>query len=130
MIAPIDFDNLDDSDQSIPIGHTRKRIRRISSSEGSEVDQCGSFRDEDHIWKAKNYMPIIHDFSSVVGATVNTQNLLRRTVFELFSNEELVTKLVTETNKHRETDANFMPLTENELKVSIALNILMNYFLS
>ena len=31
----MDFDDLDDSDQSIQIGHTRKRIRRISPSEDS-----------------------------------------------------------------------------------------------
>ena len=37
----MDFDDLDDSDQSIQIGYTRRRIRRISSSEHSEVDQCG-----------------------------------------------------------------------------------------
>ncbi|XP_048260478.1 piggyBac transposable element-derived protein 4 isoform X2 [Bombus terrestris] len=126
MIAPMDFDDLDDSDQSIQIGHTRKRIRRISSSEDSEVDQCDSFRNEDYVWKAENHTPIIHDFSSVGGATVNTQNLSRREVFDLFFNKELVTKLVTEINKHGETDVNFMPLSEDELKVFIALNILMS----
>ncbi|XP_024226555.1 piggyBac transposable element-derived protein 4-like [Bombus impatiens] len=126
MIAPMDFDDLDDLDQSIEIGHTRKRICRISSSENSEVDQCDSFRNDNYMWKAENHTPIIHDFSSVGGATVSTQNLSRREVFELFFNEELVTKLVTETNKHGETDANFMPLSEDELKVFIALNILMN----
>ena len=120
------LNDLDDSDQSIQIEHTRKRIRRISSSEDSEVDQCGSFRNEDYMWKAENHTLIIHDFSSVGGATINTQNLSRREVFELFFNEELVTKLVTETNKHGETDANFMLFSEDELKVFIALNILMS----
>ena len=37
----MDFHDLDDSDQSIQIGYTRRRIRRISSSEYSEVDQYG-----------------------------------------------------------------------------------------
>ena len=57
------------------------------------------------MWKAENHTPIIHDFSSVGGATVNTQNLSRKEVFELFFNQELVTKIVTETNKYGETDA-------------------------
>jgi len=35
----MEFDHLDDSDSSIEIGHTRKRIRHISSSNDSEVDQ-------------------------------------------------------------------------------------------
>ncbi|XP_024943848.1 piggyBac transposable element-derived protein 4 [Cephus cinctus] len=126
MIAPMDFDYLDDSDSSIQIGHTRKRIRRISSSEDSEDDQCGSFINEDYVWKAENHTPIIHNFSSVGGATLNTQNLSRRKVFELFFNKELVTKLITETNKHGATDKNFIPLTDGELKVFIALNILMS----
>lgn len=39
----MDFDHVDDSDSSIEVGHTRKRIRRISSSDDSEVDQCGTF---------------------------------------------------------------------------------------
>lgn len=80
----MDFDDLDDSNQSIQIEHTRKRIRRISSSEDSEVDQCSSFRNEDYVWKAENHAPIMHDFSSVGGVTVNTQNLSRREIFELF----------------------------------------------
>lgn len=126
MIAPMDFDYLDDSDSSIQIGHTRKRIRRISSSEDSEVDQYGSFINEDYVWKAENHTPTIHDFTSVGGATLNTQNLSRREVFELFFNKELVTKLITETNKHGETDTNFIPLTDDELKIFIALNILMS----
>ena len=122
----MDLDDLDDSNQSIQVRHTRKRIRRISSSEDSEIDQCGSFRNEDYVWKTENHTPIIHDFSSVGGAIVNIQNLSRRAVFELFFNEGLVTKVVTETNKHGEIDENFMPLSKNELKVFIALNILMS----
>jgi len=122
----MDFDHIDDSDSSIEIGHTRKRIRYISSSDDSEVDQCSSFMNEDYMWKAENHTPIIHAFSSVGGATVNTQNLSRREVFELFFNKELVTKIITETNKYGATDADFMPLTDDELKIFIALNILMS----
>lgn len=122
----MDFDHVDDSDSSIEVGHTRKRIRRISSSNDSEIDQCGTFINEDYMWKAENHTPIIHDFSSVGGATVNTQNLSRREVFELFFNKELATKIITETNKYGATDADFIPLTDDELKVFIALNILMS----
>lgn len=122
----MDFDHVDDSDSSIEVGHTRKRIRRISSSDDSEVDQCGTFINEDYMWKAENHTPIIHDFSSVGGATVNTQNLSRREVFELFFNKELATKIITETNKYGATDADFIPLTDDELKIFIALNILMS----
>jgi len=121
----MDFDHLDDSDSSIEIGHTRKRIRYISSSDDNGVDQC-SFINKDYIWKTENHTPIIHDFSSVSGATVNTQNLSRREVFELFFNKELVIKIITETNKYGATDADFMPLTDDELKIFIALNILMS----
>jgi len=78
------------------------------------------------MWKAENHTLIIHDFSSVGGATVNTQNLSRREVFELFFNKELVTKIIHETNKYGETDADFMPLTDDELKIFITLNILMS----
>jgi len=60
----MDFHHIDDSDSSIEIGHTRKRIRYISSSDDSEVDQCSSFINEDYMWKAENHTPIIHAFSS------------------------------------------------------------------
>jgi len=60
------------------------------------------------------------------GATVNTQNLSKREVFELFFNKELVTKTITETNKYGAADADFIPLTDDELKVFAALNILMS----
>lgn len=121
----MDFEYLD-SDSSFEIGHTRKRVRRISSSDDSEVEQCGNFTNEDYVWKAENHTPIIHGFSSVVGATVDTQNLSRREVFELFFNKELATKIITETNKYGASDADFIPLADDELKVFIALNILMS----
>ena len=62
----MDFDYLDDSDSSIEVGHTRKRIRRILSSDDSEADQCSSFINENYVWRAENHTSIIHDFSSVV----------------------------------------------------------------
>ncbi|XP_014486867.1 PREDICTED: piggyBac transposable element-derived protein 4-like isoform X2 [Dinoponera quadriceps] len=97
------MDYFDDSDSSVEIRYTRRRIRRISSSDDSEVDQCG-----------------------VSGVTVNTQNLSRREVFELFFNEELVRKIISETNKYGATNADFVPVTDDELKIFIALNILMS----
>ncbi|XP_017754359.1 PREDICTED: piggyBac transposable element-derived protein 4-like [Eufriesea mexicana] len=125
MLASMDFDHLYDSDSSMELGHIRKRMRRIASSDDSEVDECCSLINEDYAWKAENHTPIVHDFSIVAGATVNTQNLSRREVFELFFNEKLVGKITSETNKNGATDAGFMPLTNDELKVFIALNILM-----
>ncbi|XP_070169545.1 piggyBac transposable element-derived protein 4-like [Polyergus mexicanus] len=124
----MDFESLD-SDSSTDIGPTRKRVRRISSSDDSssdEVEQCGNFTNEGFVWKAENHTPTIHGFSSVVGATVDTQNRSRREIFELFFNQELVTKVITETNKYGATDENFIPLADDELKIFIAVNILMS----
>lgn len=73
----MDFEYLD-SDSSIEVRRTRKRSRRISSSDDSENEQCGSFINKEYVWKAENHIPIIHDFSSVGGATVNTEGLSRR----------------------------------------------------
>jgi hypothetical protein len=50
----------------------------------------------------------------------------RREVFELFFNEELVKKIILETNKYGARNTNFIQVTEDELKVFIALNILMS----
>ncbi|KAL6418293.1 hypothetical protein ACFW04_012216 [Cataglyphis niger] len=124
----MDFESLD-SDSSTEIGPTRKRVRRISSSDDSssdEVEQCGNFTNEGFVWKAENHTPTIHGFSSVVGATVDTQNRSKREIFELFFNQELVTKVITETNKYGATDENFIPLADDELKIFIAVNILMS----
>ncbi|KAL6416433.1 hypothetical protein ACFW04_013479 [Cataglyphis niger] len=111
----MDFESLD-SDSSTEIGPTRKRVRRISSSDDSssdEVEQCGNFTNEGFVWKAENHTPTIHGFSSVE-------------IFELFFNQELVTKVITETNKYGATDENFIPLADDELKIFIAVNILMS----
>lgn len=114
------------SDSSIEVRQTRKRSRRISSSDDNENEQSGSFINQKSTWKAENHTPIIHGFSSVGGATVNTQGLSRREVFELFFNEELVTKIITETNKYGASDAHFITLEADEFKIFIALNILMS----
>lgn len=115
-----------DSDSSIEVRRPRKRCRRISSSSDKENEQSDSFINEEYVWKAENHTPIIHPFSSAGGATVNTRGLSRREVFELFFNKELITKIITETNKYGASDAEFIPLEENELKIFIALNILMS----
>lgn len=80
----------------------------------------------DFAWKPQNHTPIVHNFSGVSGVIANTQDLSRREVFELFFNEELVRKIVSETNKYGATNADFVPITDDELKVFIALNILMS----
>ncbi|XP_043263450.1 piggyBac transposable element-derived protein 4-like, partial [Colletes gigas] len=124
-IAPMDFEYLD-SDSSIEVRRPRKRSRRISLSDDSENEQCGSCINQEYVWKAENHTPIIHGFLSAGGATVNTRGLSRREVFELFFNLELITKIITETNKYGASDAEFIPLEDDELKVFIALNILMS----
>jgi hypothetical protein len=115
-----------DSDSSIELRRPRKRCRRISSNDDSKNKQCDSFINQEYVWKAENHTPIIHRFSSAGGATVNTRSLSRREVFELFLNKELITKIITETNKYGASDAEFIPLEEGELKVFLALNILMS----
>lgn len=125
MISQMDFE-YPDSDSSIEVRCPRKRCRRISSSDDSENEQCDSFINEKYVWKAENHTPIIHRFSIAGGATVNTRGLSRRKVFELFFNNELIIKIITETNKYGSDDAEFIPLEEGELKAFIALNILMS----
>lgn len=60
------------------------------------------------------------------GVTANIQDLSRREVFDLFLNEELVRKIISETNKYGVTNADFVSVTDSELKVFISLNIFPN----
>ncbi|KAI4481910.1 hypothetical protein M0802_013850 [Mischocyttarus mexicanus] len=115
-----------DSESSSEVRHPRKRCRRISSSSDSKNEQCNNFINKEYVWKAKNHTPIIHPFTSEGGATINTRGLSRGEVFELFFNNELITKIITETNKYDASDADFIPIEEDELKVFIAVNILMS----
>lgn len=71
----MDSEHFDNSNSSVEIGYTRRRIRHISSSDHSEVDQRSSFVDRDFVWKPQNHTPIVHNFSSVSGVTVNTQEV-------------------------------------------------------
>lgn len=56
----------------------------------------------------------------------DTGDMSRREVFELFFNDELVQKIILQTNKCGIINRNFRRIKEDELKVYIALNILMN----
>lgn len=101
-------------------------IRRISSNDDSENDQRAGFVNRDFVWKQQNRTPNIHNFSAVSGITANIPDLSRREIFELFFNEKLVRKIISETNKYGTTNADCIPVTDDELKAFIALNILMN----
>ncbi|XP_014614648.1 PREDICTED: piggyBac transposable element-derived protein 4-like [Polistes canadensis] len=115
-----------DSESSNKVRRPRKRCRRISSSSDNENEQCNNFINEEYVWKAENHTPIIHRFTSEGGATINTRGLSRGEVFELFFNTELITKIIAETNKYGASDADFIPIEGDELKVFIAVNILMS----
>lgn len=104
---------------------SRKRVRRVSSSDSSEAEY-GTFANGDFIWKQENLIPKIHNFSDESGATVNTEGMSRSEVFELFFNDELVKKVILETNNYGGNNKIFTQITEDELKVYIALNILMS----
>lgn len=47
-------DYFDDSDSSVEIRYSRRRIRRISSSDDSEDDQCAGFINRDFVWYKQN----------------------------------------------------------------------------
>ena len=57
------------------------------------------FVNRDFEWKQENRTPNVHNFSAVSDVTANIQDLTRREIFELVFNEELVRKIITETNK-------------------------------
>ena len=111
---------------SLEIRYTRTCIRRILSSDDREDDQRTSFVNRNFVWKEQNYTPSVHNFLGVSGVTANIRDLSRREAFELFFNEELVRKIISETNKYGATNADFVPVTDDELKVFIALHILMS----
>ncbi|KAI4476158.1 hypothetical protein M0804_013821 [Polistes exclamans] len=123
--APMDIE-YPDSESSNEVRRPRKRCRRISSSSDNENEQCNNFINEEYVWKAENHTPIIHRFTSEGGATINTRGLSRGEIFELFFNTELITKIIAETNKYGASDADFIPIEGDELKVFIAVNILMS----
>lgn len=55
-----------------------------------------------------------------------TGYISKREVFELFFNDELVQKIILESNKYGIINRNFRRIKEDELKIYIALNILMS----
>ncbi|XP_043496469.1 piggyBac transposable element-derived protein 4-like [Polistes fuscatus] len=118
-----------DSESSNVVRLSRRRCRWISSSSDSENEQSYSLINEEYVWKAENHTPIIHRFTNVGGATVNTRGLSRGEVFELFFNNELITKVIMETNKYVASDADFISLEGDELKVFIAVHILMSLYI-
>ena len=74
----------------------------------------------------KPYTEVHNHFSAISGAIINMEGMLRREVFELLFNDELVQIIILKTNKYGATNRNFIKITEDELKVYIALNILIS----
>lgn len=126
-VSTMNDDQFDDLDSSVEVQRSRKRMRTTSlSSDSNEDDHHDSFVNGDFVWKQQNRTPKMHNFTAVSGATINTEGMSRREIFELFFNDELVEKILHETNKYGARNANFVQVTEAELKVYIALNIVMS----
>lgn len=115
-----------DSDSSIEMQIPRKRRRYVDLFDSSEDNQPDNIEAEDFLWKKQNSTPTLHDFTAVSGVTTNVEGMSRCDVFELFFNKELVQIIIRETNKFGSQDRNFVQVTEDDLKLYIAINILMS----
>nr|XP_031847633.1 piggyBac transposable element-derived protein 4-like [Nomia melanderi] len=119
-----------DSDTKEDVFQPRKRLRTVplTYNDHESNNNCNGTK-QDFLWESINHKPEIHPFSSLGGATIDTNGMSRGEIFELFLNQELIEKIVVETNRYGMQHEHFKDITAEELKIYIALCILMSIVL-